>query len=132
MLVLSRKMSERIRIERDGEKPIILTAVRIGPNNVRIGIEADRSWNIVREEIASPKPLVNGLPGYDFRAVTYANPTADPVFGYFQTFEFADRYLDVESSARRIYGGRVEQRVEGMGWVTVDGPAGAATEGGEE
>ena len=117
MLCLSRKTGERILI---GDQ-ITLTVVRIGPNNVRIGITCPREINIVREEIAHPKPLVNGLPGYDYRAVTYANPQADPVFGYFQMFEAADRYLDLESSARRIYGGRVEQRVEGMGWVTVDG-----------
>jgi carbon storage regulator len=47
MLVLSRKPSERILIGDD----IAVTVVRIGPNNVRIGIEAPRSMNIVREEL---------------------------------------------------------------------------------
>lgn len=47
MLVLSRKTGERILI---GDQ-ITLTVVRIGPNNVRIGIEAPREMNIVREEI---------------------------------------------------------------------------------
>lgn len=47
MLVLSRKPGERILIGDD----ITLTIVRIGPNNVRIGIEAPRDTNIVREEL---------------------------------------------------------------------------------
>lgn len=48
-LVLSRKVGERIRI---GDQ-ITITVVRIGPNNVRIGIEAPRDVNIVREELIS-------------------------------------------------------------------------------
>jgi carbon storage regulator len=47
MLVLSRKTSERILIGDD----IAVTIVRIGPNSVRIGIEAPKSMNIVREEL---------------------------------------------------------------------------------
>lgn len=47
MLVLSRKTSERILVGDD----IAITIVRIGPNSVRIGIEAPKSMNIVREEI---------------------------------------------------------------------------------
>lgn len=47
MLVLSRKSGERIHI---GEN-ITLTIVRIGPNNVRLGIDAPREINIVREEL---------------------------------------------------------------------------------
>jgi carbon storage regulator len=50
MLVLSRKVSEVIRI---GEA-IEITVVRIGPTSVRIGIKAPRELNIVREE------LING------------------------------------------------------------------------
>ncbi len=49
MLVLSRKPGERIMIGED----VTVTVVRIGPNNVRIGIEAPRSMNIVREELQS-------------------------------------------------------------------------------
>ena len=49
MLVLSRKPGERILIG-DG---IAVTVVRIGPNNVRVGIEAPRDIPIVREEIAA-------------------------------------------------------------------------------
>ena len=47
MLVLSRKTSERILIGDD----IAITIVRIGPNSVRIGIEAPKSMNIVRAEL---------------------------------------------------------------------------------
>lgn len=47
MLVLSRKAGERILIGDD----VAITVVRIGPNSVRIGIEAPREMNIVREEL---------------------------------------------------------------------------------
>ena len=47
MLVLSRKTSERILIGND----VAITIVRIGPNSVRIGIEAPKTMNIVREEL---------------------------------------------------------------------------------
>ena len=50
MLVLSRKLGERILI---GEN-VTVTIVRVGPNNVRLGIEAPRSLNIVREELCLP------------------------------------------------------------------------------
>lgn len=51
MLVLSRKTSERILI---GDE-IAITIVRIGPNSVRIGIEAPKTMNIVREEISDER-----------------------------------------------------------------------------
>ncbi len=47
MLVLSRKSGERILI---GDE-VTITVVRIGPNSVRIGIEAPPNVNIVREEL---------------------------------------------------------------------------------
>lgn len=47
MLVLSRKPGERIVIGDD----VKITIVRIGPNTVRVGIEAPREMNIVREEL---------------------------------------------------------------------------------
>lgn len=47
MLVLSRKPGERILIGPD----VVVTLVRIGPSNVRLGIEAPRTLNIVREEL---------------------------------------------------------------------------------
>ena len=49
MLVLSRKTSERILIGDD----ITITIVRIGPNSVRIGIEAPKTMNIVRDELCN-------------------------------------------------------------------------------
>lgn len=50
MLVLSRKPGERIHIGDD----IVITLVRVGPNNSRIGIEAPRGVSIRREEIDQP------------------------------------------------------------------------------
>ena len=47
MLVLSRKPGEKILI---GDN-VSVTIVRIGPNTVRLGIEAPRNMNIVREEL---------------------------------------------------------------------------------
>ncbi|MDA0835971.1 MAG: carbon storage regulator [Planctomycetota bacterium] len=47
MLVLSRKAGERILI---GEQ-VTVTVVRVGPNTVRLGIDAPRDMNIVREEL---------------------------------------------------------------------------------
>ena len=60
MLVLSRKPGERILIGND----VTVTIVRIGPNNVRLGIEAPREMNIVREELCAKFPAVgaNGTP----------------------------------------------------------------------
>ena len=59
MLVLSRKLGERIMI---GEN-IAVTVVRIGPNNVRLGIEAPRELNIVREELCPDHPLAASRSG---------------------------------------------------------------------
>lgn len=49
MLVLSRKTGERIQI---GDQ-IVVTVVRIGPNSVRIGIEAPRDMQVLRDELHS-------------------------------------------------------------------------------
>lgn len=49
MLVLSRKPGEKILV---GDN-VTITIVRIGPNTVRLGIEAPREMNIVREELCS-------------------------------------------------------------------------------
>ena len=53
MLVLSRKPGERILI---GEN-VSVTIVRIGPNSVRLGIDAPRELNIVREELCIEVPV---------------------------------------------------------------------------
>lgn len=58
MLVLSRKPGERILIGND----ITITVVRIGPNTVRLGIEAPRDMNIVREELCVEASALEGLP----------------------------------------------------------------------
>ncbi len=69
MLVLSRKPGERILI---GEN-VTVTIVRIGPNNVRLGIEAPRELNIVREELCIP--LTDGaLPPEIAGTVDQAHP----------------------------------------------------------
>lgn len=47
MLSLTRKQGERILIGDD----IVITVYRIGPNTVRLGIDAPKELNIVREEI---------------------------------------------------------------------------------
>ncbi|REJ72279.1 MAG: carbon storage regulator [Planctomycetota bacterium] len=51
MLVLSRKPGERILIGDD----VAVTIVRIGPNTVRLGIDAPKHLNIVREELCESK-----------------------------------------------------------------------------
>ena len=61
MLVLSRKCSEVIRI---GDT-IRVTVVRIGPNTVRIGIEAPENVVIVREELLNePDSVESAKCGY--------------------------------------------------------------------
>ena len=47
MLVLSRKASEKILIGDD----VVIMVIRIGPNTVRLGINAPKDMNIVREEL---------------------------------------------------------------------------------
>lgn len=47
MLVLSRKVDEKIRIGGD----VVLTIVKIDRNKVRIGIEAPKDVSIVRGEL---------------------------------------------------------------------------------
>lgn len=47
MLVLSRKIGEQIHVGNN----IVITVVRIGPNAVRLGIEAPNEVNIVRGEL---------------------------------------------------------------------------------
>ena len=47
MLVLSRKPGERILIGDD----ITVTIVRIGPNNVRLGIDAPKEVPVHRQEV---------------------------------------------------------------------------------
>lgn len=51
MLVLSRKKNERIIVRlRTGEE-IVFTTVRIGPQSVRLGIDAPDDAIIIRDEL---------------------------------------------------------------------------------
>lgn len=50
MLVLSRKVGERILIGDD----IKITVVRVAQGSVRIGVEAPGNLNVVREEVVIP------------------------------------------------------------------------------
>ena len=61
MLVLSRKVGERILI---GDK-IAVTLLRVGPNAVRLGIEAPKSVNIRREELEQLGSVLGGLAALD-------------------------------------------------------------------
>jgi carbon storage regulator len=57
MLVLSRKLNEKIVIDGD----IILTVVKIDRNQIRLGIEAPPQVRVFREEIAGlPRRVVPG------------------------------------------------------------------------
>jgi carbon storage regulator len=67
MLVLSRKPGERILIGDD----VAVTIVRIGPNTVRLGIDAPRDMNIVREELCQRDQ------GHDLRVEQAATAPAD-------------------------------------------------------
>ena len=60
MLVLSRKTGEKIRI---GDN-VTVTIVRIGPNNVRLGIDAPRDLNIVREELVLERARAQSITGH--------------------------------------------------------------------
>jgi carbon storage regulator len=51
MLVLSRRAGERIQI---GDS-IVVTVVRVGPQEVRIGIDAPHEIEIVRSELIRPE-----------------------------------------------------------------------------
>ena len=47
MLILSRKENQKIRIGND----VVINIISISDNNVKIGIEADKSVKIYREEL---------------------------------------------------------------------------------
>jgi carbon storage regulator len=59
MLVLSRRAGERIQI---GDS-IVITVVRVGPQEVRLGIEAPKEIEIVRSELIEPD---SSRPGSDY------------------------------------------------------------------
>ncbi len=63
MLVLSRKIDETIILRSPGKKDIRLTVVKIdNRNKVRLGIEAEGTVTVLREELDQPNqeyPLRN-------------------------------------------------------------------------
>lgn len=95
LLVLSRKVSERILV---GDK-VVVTVVRIGPHAVRLGIEAPKDMNIVREELvdpdAPPHPIHAGPEQVDGLGVRVIDPlgVAD---AYEQLSEAHERAVEKE------------------------------------
>lgn len=63
MLVLSRKAKQVINLRRGDELIRVYVVVREG--SVRIGIDADREWNIARDEVDwyADGPIVSGEVG---------------------------------------------------------------------
>ncbi|QDT47032.1 hypothetical protein Pan258_10590 [Symmachiella dynata] len=57
MLVLSRKTGERILLGDD----VAITVIRVGPNAVRLGFDAPKHLNIVREELCVDIELPESL-----------------------------------------------------------------------
>lgn len=51
MLVLSRKVGERIVIEGDDGDRIDLVLVRVSGGSVRIGVDAPQKFSVLREEL---------------------------------------------------------------------------------
>ena len=60
MLVLSRKPHERVFVTK-GNVRIEVSLVRINLNGARIGIEAPKDWEIVREELLKPRPNLKSV-----------------------------------------------------------------------
>jgi len=55
MLVLTRKPEEKIVISIGTEEEIVITILRIQGGKVSLGIEADKKWEILRQELIEPK-----------------------------------------------------------------------------
>lgn len=55
MLVLSRKTNEKLRITLEDGRQIVVVVVEVRGDKVRIGVEADRTIRVDREEIAISK-----------------------------------------------------------------------------
>lgn len=51
MLVLSRKLGERIVLQVPGQPDIVIVVTDIDRGKIRLGIEADRSVTIMRSEL---------------------------------------------------------------------------------
>ncbi|MGY6518245.1 MAG: carbon storage regulator [Lysobacteraceae bacterium] len=59
MLILTRRPGEALRI--DGEN-VSVAVVAVQGDRVRIGVLADRSVPVLREELVKPAPDVRGAP----------------------------------------------------------------------
>ncbi len=66
MLVLSRKPGEKIHIG----NLVTITIVRIGPNTVRLGIDAPREMNIVRDELHQLGKVISTSGGHSELEIT--------------------------------------------------------------
>ena len=55
-LIVTRKEGQKTFLER-GDERIELYVSELRPGRVKIGIRADKSWNIVREEAIQQPPL---------------------------------------------------------------------------
>lgn len=55
MLVLTRKPEEKIVIRRGKNHPIVITILKIQGGKVSLGIEADKEWEILRQELIEPQ-----------------------------------------------------------------------------
>ncbi|MDB5391364.1 MAG: Carbon storage regulator-like protein [Planctomycetaceae bacterium] len=73
MLVLSRKPGERILVGND----VVITIVRIGPNTVRLGIDAPGHMNIVREELCDPNVIDTAIKQDHQAGLTQTDPNSE-------------------------------------------------------
>lgn len=54
MLVLSRRVGERVRIRAPDGTLLWIMLVDVDPRKARVGIEAPRDWDVRREELLPP------------------------------------------------------------------------------
>lgn len=105
MLVLSRKVGQRILVrDQEGNVVVAVTVVRIGPNAVRLGIEADKEWSIVRKELGYPNssPQADHIPSIQERISGKIQPDESdledlgrsPRGEFLEADEFADAYVE--------------------------------------
>jgi len=57
MLVLSRKKQEEIVIVTPQGEEIILKVIKINESSIRIGLEANSDYQIMRGELMEPRPI---------------------------------------------------------------------------
>lgn len=73
MLVLTRKVTQVIKIGDDIE----IVIVRIGPNNVRIGIEAPKDVKVVRKELVVDCSMADWLDAQSANPSAIQHPDSD-------------------------------------------------------